>query len=338
MLWNEGFTGTYYITTVDPKTWRDIDRMEITGGTVERSTDGLLQSADLDMTELPDSVETWVRIWMDAEQGGVEHVALFTGLTSVPSRDLDGLRESYKVECYSVLKAVDDILLERGYYVPAEMTAPQAAVKLLSKGVAPVVLADVSRYPALRGAIIAEDDETALTMAEKVLEAIGWQIRIDGRGVIYVEPKSDEVVEIFDSEGNDVMELAITDERDWFSCPNVLRCISDDLTAIARDDDPDSPLSTVSRGREVWMQETSVKLGTSESLASYTARKLRELQSPARTATYARRFDPDIEVGNRVRINHPEISIDGVFEVTHQSLELGYGCRTSETAQEVING
>lgn len=335
MLWSEGFTGTYYITIIDPATWRDLSRMEITGGTVERSADGLLQSADLDMTELPDMTEAWVRIWMDADQGGVEHVALFTGLTSAPSRSLDGLRESYKVECYSVLKAVDDILLDRGYYVPAEMPAPQAAVKLLSKGVAPVELADVNNYPALQGAIIAEDDETALTMAQKVVDAVGWRIHIDGRGVIYVEPKPDEVVEIFDSEGNDVMELQITDERDWFSCPNVLRCISDDLTAIARDDDSESPLSTVSRGREVWMQESNVKLGTNESLAAYAARRLKELQNPARTASYARRFDPNIEVGALVRINHPEINIDGVFEVTHQSLELGYGCKTSETAQEV---
>ena len=294
-----------------------------------------MQSADLDMTELPDANEAWVRIWMDADQGGVEHVALFTGLTSAPQRDLDGLRESFKVECYSVLKAADDILLDRGYYVPAEMPAPQAAAKLLSKGVAPVQIADVSVYPALQGAIIAEDDETALTMAQRVVEAIGWRIRIDGSGMVYVEPKSDEVVEVFDSEGNDVMELAITDSRDWFSCPNVLRCISDDLTAIARDDDSDSPLSTVSRGREVWMQETNVKLGTNESLAAYTARRLKELQSPARTASYARRFDPDIDVGSLVRINHPEIGIDGTFEVKTQSLELGYGCRTTETAQEV---
>lgn len=335
MLWAEGFTGTYYITIIDPATWRDLSRMEITGGTVERSDEGLMQSADLDMTELPDANEAWVRIWMDADQGGVEHVALFTGLTSAPQRDLDGLRESFKVECYSVLKAADDILLDRGYYVPAEMPAPQAAAKLLSKGVAPVQIADVSVYPALQGAIIAEDDETALTMAQRVVEAIGWRIRIDGRGVIYVEPKPDEVVEIFDSEGNDVMELQITDERDWFSCPNVLRCISDDLTAIARDDDSESPLSTVSRGREVWMQESNVKLGTNESLAAYAARRLKELQNPARTASYARRFDPNIEVGSLVRINHPEIGIDGVFEVTHQSLELGYGCKTSETAQEV---
>lgn len=334
MIWSEGFTGSYYITLVDPVSWRDMNRMEIYGGSVERSDEGLMQSADLDMKELPDDGETWVRVWMDADQGGIEHVALFTGLTTAPSRDIDGLRESFKVECYSVLKAPDDIYLKRGEYIPAEVHAPQAAAKLLRAGPAPVEVAEVDEYPTLQGAIIGEDDETALSMAQKVLDAIGWKIRVDGRGVIHLEPKSMDIVDVFDAVANDIMELTITDACDWFSCPNVLRCISDDLTAIARDDDPNSPLSTVRRGREVWAQETNVSLGTNQSLASYARDRLKELQNPARTAEYARRFDPDVEVGSLVRISHPEIGIDGMFRIKSQSMELSYGCRTSETAVE----
>lgn len=335
MIWSAGFTGTYYITIIDPASFRDLHWMEITGGSVERTADGLMQSADLDMTELPEDGETWIRIWMDAEQdGSVEHVPLFTGLTSAPSRDLDGLRESFKVECHSVLKAVDDILLDRGFYVPAEVQAPQAVQRLLRRSVAPVEIDAEDSYPTLQGAIIAEDDETALTMAQKVLEAVGWVIRIDGYGTIHIGKPETEVVTVFDSIQNDVMELSITDERNWFDCPNVLRCISDDLTAVARDDDPASPLSIVSRGREVWAQETGVKLGSNESLAAYTIRRLKELQSPARTADYSRRFDPDVSVGDLVRINHPEIGIDGTFRVQSQSMELSHGCAVKETALE----
>lgn len=335
MIWSDGFSASYYITLVDPKTWRDVGRMEITGGSVSRSPDGLMQSADLDMTELPDNGEAWIRIWLDAEQGGVEHVPLFTGLTSAPARGIDGRRESFQVECYSVLKPADDVLTERGYYVAAEVPAPQAAARLLRVGAAPVEVEAVSNPPRLTESVVAEDGETNLTLARKILDAVGWRIRIDGIGTIRIEPDRDAVVATFDLTANDVIEMSLSDECDWYSCPNVFRAISGDMSAIARDDNPESPLSTVSRGREIWEEETSVTLGTNESLAAYSFRRLKELQSPARTAKYKRRFYPDVNVGDLVRINHPEIGIDGLFRIKSQDMDLTYGCRTSETASEV---
>lgn len=330
MIWSDGYTSSYYITIVDPISWRDIGRIEITGGSVERSTADLLESADLDTTELPNNGEAWVRVWLDAEQGGITHVPLFTGLASAPSREIDGHRESYRMECYSVLKPIDDILTERGYYIPAEVPAPQAAARLLRTGIAPVEVApgDVS----LTESIVAEDGETNLTLAEKVLSSIGWRIRLDGYGTIHVEPKASEIVKVFDANDNDVIELSLSDEYDWYSCPNVFRAVSGDLTAIAKDEDPESPLSTVSRGREIWAEESSVTLGSAESLAAYSYRRLKELQSPARTVNYSRRYDPDVNVGDLVMINHPEIGINATFRITSQSLELGYGCTTQEEA------
>ena len=332
MIWSEGFTGTYYLTIVDPKSWRDIGRMEITGGSIERSSQDLMESADIDAKELPEGGEAWVRVWLDADQGGVTHVPLFTGLTSAPSREIYGLRNSYKIECYSVLKPVDDILTERGFYVPSEVTAPAAAARLLRTGIAPVEVYPAAELPKLTDAVIAEDGETNLTLAEKVLAAINWRIRIDGSGVIHIEPKAESVTALFDANVNDVIELSLTDQYDWYSCPNVFRAISDDMISIARDDAPESKLSTVSRGREIWAEESSVTLGTNESLGAYAIRRLKELQSPARTVSYSRRFDPDVTIGDIVRINHPEIDVDGNFRITSQKLELSHGCRVSEEA------
>ena len=332
MIWSDGYTSSYYAKIIDPLSWREIGRLEITGGSIERSDADLLESADLDTTELPGNGEAWVRIWFDAEQDGLTHTPLFTGITSAPSRDIDGKRESFKIECYSVLKPIDDILTERGYYVPADVPAPQAVARLLRTGVAPVEVAQVDSQPRLTEAVISEDGETNLTLAEKVLEAINWRIRIDGYGTVHVEPKASSVGAMFDINNNDVIELQVTDTNDWYSCPNVFRAISGDLTAIARDDDPDSPLSTVSRGREIWAEETSVNLGSDESLSVYAMRQLKVLQSPARSVKYSRRFDPNVTVGSLVWINHPEIGIDGLFRVTSQSIDLTYGCTTSEEA------
>lgn len=332
MIWSKGYTSAYYATIVDAKTWRDTKRLELTAGKISRSTDELMESADIDITE--NIGEQWIRIWLEAEQGGIETVPLFTGLISTPKRNIDGFRESYNAECYSVLKPVDDILTERGFYIPAEVPAPNAAARLLRKGIAPVEVAG-GTLPTLTEAIIAEDGETCLTMARRVLDAINWRIRIDGRGVIRIEPDTDNVALMIGSNNEDIMELSITDEQDWFSCPNVLRAISGDLTAIARDDDPKSKLSTVSRGREIWAEEGSVTLSDTESLADYANRRLRELQSPARKVTYKRRYHPNVAVGSKLHINYPEINIDGDFCVTSQSIELTYGCTTNEEAVEV---
>ena len=335
MIWSEGFTASYYITLVDPKTWRDVRRMEITGGSVSRSADGLLQSADIDLTELPGSGEAWIRIYLDAEQGSTEHVPLFTGLTSSPARDIDGRREKYRAECYSVLKPADDVLTERGYYVAAEVPAPQAVARLLSVGPAPVEVEDVANPPRLTESVIAEDGETNLSLVRKVLDAIGWRIRIDGRGMIHIERPPESAAICFDAMANDVIELSLSEEYDWYSAPNIFRAVSGDMTAIARDDDPESPLSTISRGREIWAEDSSARLGSNESLAAYAFRRLKELQSPARNVSYKRRFDPNINVGDIVRINHPAIGISGFFRIGSQDMDLTFGCRTSETASEV---
>ena len=49
MDWTKGFSSRYYISIVDKDTWRDVRRIEITGGTIKRSLNSLQQSADLNV-------------------------------------------------------------------------------------------------------------------------------------------------------------------------------------------------------------------------------------------------------------------------------------------------
>ena len=48
MNWAKGFEATYYMTLVDRNTWKDTERIEITGGSVSRSDSNLIESADID--------------------------------------------------------------------------------------------------------------------------------------------------------------------------------------------------------------------------------------------------------------------------------------------------
>ena len=102
MNWIEGYSASYVLTEVDPKSWRDKSTIDITGGSITKGTSGLIESADIDVTD--NLGERWVRIWLYAKQnddGGRE--ALFTGLLQTPGVKWDGIRDSYSAECYSVL-------------------------------------------------------------------------------------------------------------------------------------------------------------------------------------------------------------------------------------------
>ncbi len=328
MIWSKGFTASYYMTILDASTWRDIDRYEIISGSISRSGGTLMEAADLVVADIPARGDVWVRIYLDAQQDGSNaHVPLFTGIMSAPAVNWEGLRKSYKLECYSVLKPAADVLLQRGWYAPAGMNGAMLASRLLS-GIAPVEYDD--NAPDLATTIVAEDGESNLTMAQKLISAIGWRIRISGDGHIRICPQASEISETFDALENDCIELAITDNQDWFSCPNVFRAVSDDLMAVARDDE-----SIEARGREIWMEETNCALNADEGIAEYAVRRLKEEQAPARRLSYNRRFHPDLYIGDMVRIHHPAQKIDGEYEIETQRIELGYGARTAEGAIQV---
>jgi hypothetical protein len=319
------------MTIVDPASWRDMDRVEITGGSVSRSVSGLRQSADITCTDYDPDREQWVRVYLDAAQAGdVVHVPLFTGLSSVPERSTDGSRTEYPLACYSVLKPAEDILLDRGWYAMTGQSSGDVIEALLSDLPAPVTVRDGS--PALIRSIIAEDGETQLSMVDKILTAIGWRLRIEGDGSIEVCPADTEPRATF-GDGNDVIEPQLTVRKDWFSCPNVFRAISGDRSAVARDDSEDSMLSTVSRGREIWMEDRDGQLSDSEGLEQYAERRLAEEQAYAYSVRYRRRYDPAVTAGDLVRLHYPGQGLQEDHTVISQSITLGLGAAVEEEVQ-----
>lgn len=335
MQWDKGYTASYYMTEVDPFTWADMERFEIVSGSITRSMEKLRQSADVECVDYPRDKERWVRIYLDARQSGSgTHEALFTGLATSPDRSIRGSWTENRVQCYSVLKPADDIQLMRGYYAATGASASYILRDLLTPVPAPLEF--VGELPALEYPIVAESGETNLTMVERILQAINWNMRIKGDGHISFEPYSNEPIITFDPLEFDVLETEITIASDWYSCPNVFMASSNGVTAIVRDNDPDSPMSIQNRGREVWASESGVSLSVNETLYDYTARRLKEEQEYLTTASYSRRFVPSVFPGDMVKLHYPKQELDGDFMVTNQSIELGYSARTSEEIAGVM--
>ena len=329
---SNGISALYYTSRVDPKTWADAGEISIISGTITRNASSdLVESADITVSEDIGSDE-WIRIYLIASQGGAkERVPLFTGIVSSPARDIHGNTETRKLDCYSVLKVADDILLPLGWFAPARTNGGELIKILLSDLPCPVELDEGS--PTIISSFVAGNSDSKLSVAQAIAEAINWQIKVNGDGSVRICPKPLTISGTFDNIENDIIETSVSDNRDIFSIPNVLRVTLNGSAATARDDDPDSIYSTVNRGREVWQKEDA-KLAAGESLGEYAVRRLKELQSPSRKISYTRRFQPDVGVNDLVSIIYPKQSIGDVFRVQSQSITLSHGAKVKE---EVIN-
>ena len=333
MNWDRGYSSLYELKTVDPVSWLDTGSLDFTAGKVNRAESDLIESADLTMTER--IREGWVRVYLKARQtGSGARVPVFTGLAITPLRNLDGKRETFPTVCYSVLKPAEDNPPPRGYYVPAGANGPQVVAELLSVGPAPVEYDEGG--PELLEAIVTEDRDSNLSTAWKILDAIGWRIRISGNGVIRICPAATEPAARYDADENDAIEPKLSDEDDWYDCPNCLRVVSGDKYVEVRDEDPDSMLSIEARkaGRggngEIWQQDSATTIGSDESLAEYAFRKLKEAQAHARGIKYYRRYNPDLTIGDIVTLHYPGAGLDGNFRILNQTLTLGHSIRTDE--------
>jgi hypothetical protein len=327
--WSKGYSSTCYAKRVDPATWRDVEVIELTGGTIKREPTGKRQSADISCVRYHIDVEQWIRVYMDVQQSGAsDHVALFTGLATSPDDDINGTLVTNSLACYSVLKPAEDVILQRGWYASAGANGAKLVRRLLSVTPAPVIISDSS--PVLSDTIVAEDGETHLSMVDRILSAINWRLRISGDGTIYVTPYSADPAAVFDPIGNDLIEPKIKVSQDWYNCPNVYMAVAGDVTGIARDEDPESMFSVANRGREVWKRETGCALAANETVAEYALRKLKEAQHAKQKASYSRRFVPDVYPEDCVSMRYHAQGLDGLYTVSSQSITLGYGARTSE--------
>ena len=332
MDWDKGYRAKYYATVLDPVTFEAIETINITGGTIQHTDNELLESADIDLANYTFEGEKRIRVWLDTyqESGGMSHTPLFTGIASTPSKNYNGVVQSTSVQCYSVLKPAQDMLLQRGWYAPVDIPGKSIIKQLLLPTGINVSFPADDTDARLSSSILAENGENRLSMVWKIADAMSWIIQILGDGTVQIGPYNRNSKWMFDRNDYDILEMSIDIERDWFNCPNVFRAVLGDAVAIAKDEDPASELSIASRGREIWAEETDVVLNTDQTLGQYAMDRLKEYQNVSLKVNYDRRFVPDILVGDVITLNYPEQELVGDYLVTSQSIDLGYNAKTSE--------
>ena len=175
MNWALGYKAVYYLSVLDRKTMRDIDRIELTGGTIKRSLSDLRESADLNCNNYNNKTEQYIRVWLDTRQEGRSgHTPLFTGVATSPTNKYKGRLKTNALQCYSMLKVAEDVMLPRGWYAPVDANGGKLIKSLLSVIGVKITVADDA--PTLSQAILAEQQENHLSMTDKILSSINWQM------------------------------------------------------------------------------------------------------------------------------------------------------------------
>ena len=128
-------------------------------------------------------------------------------------------------------------------------------------------------------------------------------------------------------------------QHDLYGIPNVVEVVCStgvkEYTARVVNDDPNSPTSTVNRGREILYRDTEPNLPgfpTEEQIDEYAKYLLETLSSVEYQVSYTHGYCP-VRVGDAVRLNYKKAGLDNIkAKVISQSIKCENGCSVNETA------
>jgi hypothetical protein len=334
---------TYEYYTVDPKTWRDVARLRnVTGSTLERDSDAeSLGSASISMTELIG--ECYVRVYLVTVQNGIrERTVLGTYLLQSPSSDFDGKIREITADGYTPLIELKDNLPPLGYSALKGDNVMDIVYRTTQENVrAPVVKAVSDTI--LFDDFVANADDTWLSFNTDLMTNAKYKYSLDEMGRILFAPDQDtsslQPVWTYTDDNSSILLPSLTMEHDLFGIPNVVEVVySSDtrkMRAKAVNDDPNSPISTVNRGRVVKRRITDPSLfgsPTQLQIDEYAERLLRELSSVEYTITYTHGYCP-VRLGDCVRLDYAKAGLTNIkAKVIRQSISCVSGCTVSETA------
>ena len=276
MDWSRGYSARWRVHRVDPGTWADSKELSgVVSAKIERQASaGLLESGSL-AVDGDAFEEGYYRISMEAVQDGAsKRVDVATLLCSSASGTLDrGLRR-LDVEGSSVLQPAADVLAASGSYVPAGEDAVAWAADSLSSCLAAPVSSEGSFT--LASNRVVSVGASVLDAVWDVLSVGGYVIRIDGAGSVKIAPMPTAPALVLDHDGAALLHPGVSSTSDWSGVPNRYTAVEGGRSAVAVNDDPASPTSTVSRGRFVDVVDSSPDRIGGESLEAYAQRRLAE--------------------------------------------------------------
>ena len=334
-------TFEYYI--VDPATWKDAKKIEnVKSCTISRDSDaGTLGSASINITETVG--ECYVRIYLITIQNGTkERHPLGTFLVQTPSTSFDGKVRNLSMDAYTPLLELKETKPPLGYSVMKGTNIMTIARQLTQENTrAPVVPASCDTN--LFSDFVAETDDSWLTFLTDLLLNAKYSYDLDEMGRILFAPEQDtaslQPVWTYNDDNSSILYPNLNMDHDLYGIPNVVEVIYSHGNGYyysrVVNDDPNSPTSTVNRGREIIHRVSDPDLigdPTENQIDEYANRLLRELSSLEYTITYTHGYCP-VRVGDCVRFNYSRADLKNVkAKVISQTIKCEPGCPVTEKA------
>lgn len=346
--WLSSMQQTFEYYTVDPNTWRDVKKIEnVISSTIDRDSEAeTLGSATITMSEAIG--ECYVRIYLVAIQNGKTYkVALGTFLVQTPSWSFDGKTKEISVDAYTPLLELKENLPPIGYSLLEGENIMNMAYRLCRERVrAPVIEAVCNTN--LYDDFVANTNDTWLTFLTDLIENAKYVFDLDEMGRVLFLPVQEtaslQPVWTYTDDNSSILYPDISLDRDLYGIPNVVEVVysngKDNYYARVVNDNPNSPISTVNRGREIVHRVTNPSLygdPTENQTKEYAERLLKELSTLECTVTYSHGYCP-VRVNDCVRLNYTRSGISGVkAKVISQSIDCSAGCKVTETAVYTTN-
>ena len=344
--WLEPFTAGYHFARVSRETGYEVGNVEgiKDGGSITRNVDtASYESGSFSYVGPLDLGNDLVRPYLDAtfEDGTRESVPLGTFVVSLPSSDVSGAYSEGKADMYGRLYEVASARFTEPLRIAKGSNAVDVA-RMVLEDAGLEVIADESGYTLSQDWAVGlgssdEDNDTMLGAVNELLGLAGFSsARTDEYGRVllrkYYSPSERQPSYEFVEGRNARFLRQVTNERDLSDVANVVLAVysNQDSTVIgsARDDDPDSPTSTVSLG---WERSAKYRYNdlVSQDEADAKARELLANQrSVIRRVTIQHVYVPTLRAGDIAGLEYPSAGISGGFTVRTQNVTLGGAAKT----------
>lgn len=346
--WSKSMQQSYEYYIVDPGTWKDTTRVTtVKSSTISRDADSeTLGSATIDI--VGSISECYIRIYMITVQNGIrEKHALGTFLVQTPSISFDGKKQDNSLDAYTPLIELKEKPTPIGYALLKDENIMQSAYLLTRENArAPVAMPTCSDV--LYNDFVAETDETWIKFIIALIANAKYEFALDEMGRILFSPKQDtaslQPVWTYDDSNSSILYPDISIQHDMYGIPNVLEVVypegfydeEEGVTLYSwtvTNDDPNSPISTVNRGRKIPRRITNASgISTKKQMIEYATRKLKELSTLEYTVAYTHGYCP-VRLGDCVRLNYSKAGLHDIkAKVISQNIKCASGCSVSEKA------
>lgn len=341
--WLSSMQQTFEFYVVDPGTWRDTKKLDnVKSCSITRDLDAeTLGSASFDVTE---SIgECYIRVYLITIQNGIrERFPLGTYIVQTPSLSFNGKVRAVTMDAYTPLLELKEKLPSLGYFIDKNSNVMENVYRLCRENVrAPVIQATSSDK--LHNDFVANTSDTWLTFISDLMSNAKYRFELDEMGRILFMPKQDtaslQPVWTYNDDNSSILKPDFSMDHDIFGIPNVVEVIysngSENLYARVVNDDVDSPISTVNRGREIIHRVTDPSVigePTQAQIKEYAQQLLKELSTLEYTISYTHGYCP-VRIGDCIMLNYERAGMEDVkARVISQTISCEPGCPVTEKA------